>query len=79
MWGLPKRYFYPEKLLQHAYGLLNKQGQMLIINQGEYESKIQKELLVKFGIKYRDLGEITSEYFQYKHKRFGILVEKNIP
>ena len=75
-WGLPKKLFYPEKLLNHAFNLLNKQGQMLIINQGEFEAQTQKELLEKLSIKYADLGEITSTYFQYKHKRYGIIVEK---
>lgn len=76
MWGLPRKYFYPEKLLQHAYNLLNPGGQLLIINQGEYEAKIQKELLDNLIISYKDLGLVTSKYFQYNHKRYAILVEK---
>lgn len=75
-WGLPKRYFCPEKLLTHAYNLLKPQGRMLIVNQGEQEAKVQKEMLEKLNIKYADLGEIQSEYFQYKNKRFGFLVNK---
>ena len=74
-WGLPKKYFYPEKLLKHAHNLLSKNGQMLIINQGEEESIVQRELLEKLGIKYKDLGEIKNEFFEYKNKRFGILVQ----
>ena len=76
IWGLPKKYFYPEKLLTHAYNLLCEQGQILIINQGEEEAKIQKELLEKLGIQHNDLGIVKSEHFQYKNKRFGFLIYK---
>ena len=75
-WGLPKKYFYPEKLLQHAYTLLNPEGEMLIINQGEYEANAQRVLLEKLGYDYKDLGEIESQYFEYKNKRYGFLVVK---
>ena len=75
-WGLPKKYFCPEKLLNHCFSLLNNNGQMLIINQGELESNIQKDLLEKLNINYEFLGEIKSEYFEYKNKRFGYLINK---
>ena len=44
-WGLPKRFFCPELLLRHAYSLLNDGGQMLIINQENYEAEAQKKYL----------------------------------
>ena len=75
-WGLPKKYFCPAKLLAHAYSLLNNGGQMLIINQGEHESKAQKDLFEGLGIEYLDLGEIQSKYYEYKYKRYGYLVKK---
>jgi len=75
-WGLPKKYFYPEKLLEHAFNLLSENGQMLIVNQGEDESRTQKEMLAKLGIKYKDLGEVKNEFFEYKHKRFAVLIQK---
>ena len=75
-WGLPKKYFYPEKLLEHAFNLLAENGQMLIINQGIEEFQVQKDLLNKLGIKYTDLDEIKNEFFEYKHKRYGVLVKK---
>ena len=46
-WGLPKKFFCPDELLKHAYNLLKENGQMLIINQGEKEAEVQKELLKK--------------------------------
>lgn len=75
-WGLPKKYFYPEALLQHAYKLLERNGQMLIINQGEKEYDKQKELLVNLKIPHKELGRIRSEAFNYKHKRFGFVCRK---
>ena len=77
-WGLPKKYFYPQKLLSHAYSLLNQNGQLLIINQGEEEAKAQESMLEKLGIRYTSLGEIKSDYFEYKYKRFGFLISKSI-
>ena len=73
-WGLPKKYFMPEKLLEHAYKLLNKQ--MLIINQTESEMNIQKELLDKLNFKYEYLGEIKSSSSLFKEKRFGFIIKK---
>ncbi len=75
-WGLPKKYFCPEKLLRHAYSILNEGGEMLIINQGEEEAKVQKELLDRIEASYEELGEVKSEFFEYKNKRYGFLVKK---
>ena len=75
-WGLPKKYFCPEVLLKHAYHLLDENGQMLIINQGEKEFEVQKQLLEDLGINYKDLGEIKNRFFEYKNKRFGVLIQK---
>ncbi|MBQ4114830.1 hypothetical protein IJD34_05450 [bacterium] len=76
-WGLPDSLFYPEKLLAHAYGLLNQGGQMLIVNQGEIEAEVQKSLLDKLQIPYEYLGEVKTKSFEYNYKRFGFLINKN--
>ena len=76
MWGLPKKLFYPKKLLKHAYDLLNPAGQMLIINQGETEAIAQKQFLEELGIEYTELGEIKSSNFTYQYKRYGYLINK---
>lgn len=73
-WGLPKKYFMPEKLLEHAYKLLNKQ--MLIINQGEEEAEIQKTILNNLGIEYKELGTIESQALEFKNTRYGFLMQK---
>jgi len=75
-WGLPKKYFCPEQLLNHAYSLLNDGGQMLIVNQGEKEANIQKELFDKLGLGFEYLGEIKSEFFEYRNRRYGFFLCK---
>lgn len=75
-WGLPKKHFYPEKLLSHAISLLNDGGQMIIINQGEKEKQIQKEMLEKTDVDFEFLGEIKNEYYAFENKRFGFLIRK---
>lgn len=75
-WGLPEKYFCPEKLLIHSYNLLNENGQLLIINQGEKEAQKQEELLISSKIQYKKLNEIKSSFYEYKNKRFGFLITK---
>ena len=69
-WGLPLKYFKPEKMLEHAFGLLNKGGEMLIINQGENEYIIQKELYARLNINYNDIGEVNNVFSPFKNKRY---------
>lgn len=75
-WGLPKKFFCPEKLLKHAYSLLNQNGQMLILNQKEIEAEEQKKLLEKLNINYKYLGEIKSKFYEYPKTRYGYLIKK---
>ena len=70
-WGLPLKYFIPEKMLFHAYELLNPNGELLIINQGENEYKIQQSLNSKLsitGITY--YGEQEDRFNLFRNKRF---------
>lgn len=76
LWGLPLKYFYPEKLFLHAYNLLQKNGQMLIVNQGKEEACVQEKMLNSFNIKYEKLNELNSVHFKYQNTRFGFLVKK---
>lgn len=74
-WGLPKRYFQPEKMLKHACNSLNDNGKLFIINQGETEYNVQKELCKKLDIKYQETGEIKSEFFNYVYPRYSLVIE----
>ena len=67
----------PEKLLQHAYKILEHNGQMLIINQGEKETLIQKQMLDKLRIKYEEKGIVKSEFMEYKNNRYAFLIKKD--
>ena len=75
-WGLPMKYFKPEAMLKHAWKLLNKDGQIFIINQGEVEYEVQKNLCEGLNIQFSELCEIKSEFLQYEIPRYGILIKK---
>ncbi len=75
-WGLPNKYFMPEKLLAHAYSLLKPNGQMLIVNQGVEEALIQKHLFEKLNIKYTEKGIVKSDFLEYKNDRYAFLITK---
>ena len=74
-WGLPSRYFEPERLLDKACDLLAPGGQLLIINQGEAEAEEQHRLLSASGLPAFALGEITSGFSPFRMTRFGWLVK----
>ncbi len=71
-WGLPLKHFKPEALLAHAYNSLNAGGKIFVVNQGEEEYQTQQKLLR--NLPFTPLGEIKSEFLEYKFKRFGIMV-----
>lgn len=66
--------FMPQELLEHAMSLLNLNGQMLIINQGESEAAAQKKLLDSLKIKYEEKGIVKSDFLQYKNDRYAFLI-----
>ena len=73
-WGLPLRYFKPEEMLLHAYKLLNKGGEMLIINQGEDEYQIQQELNRKLGLSSENYGKIDDVFGVFRNDRYCLKV-----
>jgi len=75
-WGLPIRYFKPEKMLKHAYDLLNENGKIFIINQGEAEYEIQKMLCKKLNIPFSEIDEVKSDFLEYEISRYAILIKK---
>ena len=76
-WGLPLKYFKPEKMLLHAYELLKDKGELLIVNQGESEYLIQKQLNQKLGMDARYYGEIEDKFNLFKNKRYCLKIAKN--
>ncbi|MBR6126527.1 hypothetical protein IKQ21_02480 [bacterium] len=76
-WGLPLKYFKPQEMLLHAYNMLNEGGQMLIINQGEEEANIQKDLLKVTNIsRESDFKEIEDHFNLFKNKRYCFTIVK---
>ena len=75
-WGLPLKYFEPEKMLVHAYNLLNDKGELLIVNQGENEYNIQKNLIENLNIKAEYFGEIEDIFDVFSHKRYCLKIKK---
>lgn len=73
-WGLPRKFFMPEKLLEHAYKILKKE--MLIINQGKEEANIQECLLKKMNISFESLGLVKSKFLEFQNERYAFLVKK---
>lgn len=73
-WGLPDKYFYPEKLFEHAYSLLKPNGSMLIINQGKDEAEVQKNIIRERRF---EVFKLTSPFYAYKNERFLYRIIKN--
>ena len=78
-WGLPLKYFKPEEMLIHAYNLLNPNGELLIINQGQEEYLIQQNLINSTisNSEYLPLGEVEDYFNLFKNKRFSSKLIKN--
>ena len=73
-WGLPMKYFQPEKMLMHAHESLNDGGAIFVVNQGEAEYWLQKKLCEDLGIPYKEIGLIESEHSLYKLPRYAMLI-----
>lgn len=74
-WGLPMKYFKPLELLKHASESLNEGGKIFIVNQGESEYWLQKQLCDDLGLRYKEIGPIMSEFLQYRYPRFALIVQ----
>ena len=76
-WGLPSKYFEPQKMLLHSYNSLRSQpncGKIFVINQGEAEFEAQKALCEKLNLPYHSIGKVQSDFLNYKYPRYLILV-----
>jgi hypothetical protein len=79
-WGLPLTHFTPQRLLEHLLSLLEPNGLMLIVNQGQTEAEAQAQLLQKaasrFSIQYESLGQLPANFIEYQYPRYGWLCTK---
>jgi len=73
VWGLPNRFFCPQKLFDHAFSILKPSGKMIIINQGmeefEEQQKISKDMVIFSSL-------LESPFYKYKNERYITVVEK---
>lgn len=74
--GLPRRYFDPQSLLEHVHRQIQSGGHMIVVNQGQVERQAQAELFEKAGIKAQSIEEIESIFSRFKKRRFAWIVEK---
>lgn len=72
-WGLPKKYFNPHKLFEHAYSLLKPNGKMLIVNQGEQEYDIQQKIAMG---KILYSTKLENTFYEYENERFISIIGK---
>jgi hypothetical protein len=73
-WGLPRRFFAPERLFRHVVDRLEPDGALLVVNQGEGERDTQRALFSDAGLVAQDLGQLTSPLSPFKRPRFGQLL-----
>lgn len=73
-WGLPMKYFRPKEMLLHAKNCLKDGGLMFIVNQGESEFWLQKQLCEDLGLKYKEIGAICSNFSFYKLPHYALIV-----
>lgn len=76
-WGLPARYFKPEKMLKHAYKLLSPRGIILLVNQGKTEKQAQVDLIKELNLNYTEPDESYTNCFSpYKLERYITIITK---
>ena len=75
-WGLPKGLFNPGKLLADVAFSLKKDGLLLIINQGEAENRMQKEMLDEAQLSLLTEFEFTSMFKKYDHEHYVMVAKK---
>lgn len=74
-WGLPLKYFKPVSMLSYAYNLLNENGRIFIINQGQEEFNKQIELCNKLHLNHSPIGLIENPFFYYKKDRYLTIIK----
>lgn len=77
-WGLPMKYYQPEKMLEHAYKLLENEGIILIVNQSGIEKDKQAELLNTLGIKFTEFeAPYTNQFSPFSYDRYITVITKH--
>jgi hypothetical protein len=72
-WGLPRRFFAPDRLFRHVIDRVEPGGALLIVNQGEGERDTQRALFEAAGLRAEALGQLESPLSPFRRPRFGWL------
>ena len=64
-WGLPRRYFGPQRIFEHAFESLRPGGAVIIMNHTEAERQRQLELLEECGFEILRTGGAASALVDY--------------
>ncbi len=76
--GLPEYHFDPAGLLRHVWKLLEPDGILLIINQGQAEATLQERLFEFEQLSVKPLGVLDSPFNAFRYPRYGwILVNSS--
>jgi hypothetical protein len=75
--GIADEIFQAARNAQTCADSLNDGGKILIINQEMEEYIMQEQLCKETGVCYELLGEVKSDFWSYKYKRYAIMVSKN--
>ncbi|KAF0192734.1 MAG: Uncharacterized protein FD165_504 [Gammaproteobacteria bacterium] len=70
-WRLPRRFYQPDLLLQHAWSRLLPDGLMFVVNQGDRETAEQRRLFTNHGIPANFVGELTSVFSGFSQPRYA--------
>lgn len=81
-WGLPDQYFSPASLFTSVLSRLADDGVLYVVNQGESEYQIQKQIIddkTDSSITVIDFGQISSIFSPFTKPRFAFLLKKQKP
>lgn len=75
-WGLPRRRFAPEDLLQAAWSSVRPGGLLVIVNQGEAEHLAQRARMEQGGIPVHAAVRHDSLLYAHPHPRYALAAHR---
>lgn len=78
-WGLPAKYFQPEKMLEHTCKLLENGGIILIVNQSGIEKGTLLKLLSNLKLPFTTFEKpYTNSFSPFSYDRYITLIKKEL-
>lgn len=68
-WGLPRRLFDPQGLLEHVWSIIEPGGVLIVSNQGDVEAQRQGELFAMCSIDAELLGPVAAAMSPFTNER----------